>query len=259
MTKRLQSITSKLPAAAALCLLILLWQFLYQSGAVPAYMLPSPIQVVKALFTDLPTILRHAVVTLQEAFYGLCIGVVLAFVMATLMDHFRILNKALYPIMIITQTIPTIAIAPLLVLWMGFYMAPKITLVVITTFFPITVGLLDGYKSVDKDSIDLMRAMGASKAQIFFHVKLPAALPQFFSGLKISASYAVVGAVISEWLGGFEGLGVYMTRVSKAYAFDKMFAVIIFIVIISLLLMFTVNLIKTISLPWLRVEKKEAE
>ena len=259
MTKRLQSITSKLPAAAALCLLILLWQFLYQSGAVPAYMLPSPIQVVKALFTDLPTILRHAVVTLQEAFYGLCIGVVLAFVMATLMDHFRILNKALYPIMIITQTIPTIAIAPLLVLWMGFYMAPKITLVVITTFFPITVGLLDGYKSVDKDSIDLMRAMGASKVQIFFHVKLPAALPQFFSGLKISASYAVVGAVISEWLGGFEGLGVYMTRVSKAYAFDKMFAVIIYIVIISLLLMFTVNLIKTISLPWLRVEKKEAE
>ena len=259
MTKRLQSITSKLPEAAALCLLILLWQFLYQSGAVPAYMLPSPIQVVKALFTDLPTILRHAVVTLQEAFYGLCIGVVLAFVMATLMDHFRILNKALYPIMIITQTIPTIAIAPLLVLWMGFYMAPKITLVVITTFFPITVGLLDGYKSVDKDSIDLMRAMGASKVQIFFHVKLPAALPQFFSGLKISASYAVVGAVISEWLGGFEGLGVYMTRVSKAYAFDKMFAVIIFIVIISLLLMFTVNLIKTISLPWLRVEKKEAE
>ena len=259
MTKRLQSITSKLPAAAALCLLILLWQFLYQSGAVPAYMLPSPIQVVKALFTDLPTILRHAVVTLQEAFYGLCIGVVLAFVMATLMDHFRILNKALYPIMIITQTIPTIAIAPLLVLWMGFYMAPKITLVVITTFFPITVGLLDGYKSVDKDSIDLMRAMGASKVQIFFHVKLPAALPQFFSGLKISASYAVVGAVISEWLGGFEGLGVYMTRVSKAYAFDKMFAVIIFIVIISLLLMFTVNMIKTISLPWLRVEKKEAE
>ena len=259
MTKRLQSITSKLPAAAALCLLILLWQFLYQSGAVPAYMLPSPVQVVKALFTDLPTILRHAVVTLQEAFYGLCIGVVLAFVMATLMDHFRILNKALYPIMIITQTIPTIAIAPLLVLWMGFYMAPKITLVVITTFFPITVGLLDGYKSVDKDSIDLMRAMGASKVQIFFHVKLPAALPQFFSGLKISASYAVVGAVISEWLGGFEGLGVYMTRVSKAYAFDKMFAVIIFIVIISLLLMFAVNLIKTISLPWLRLEKKEAE
>ena len=98
MTKRLQSITSKLPAVVALCLLILLWQFLCQSGAVPAYMLPSPVQVIKALVTDLPTILKHASVTLQEAFYGLCIGVGLAFVMATLMDHFQILNKALYPI-----------------------------------------------------------------------------------------------------------------------------------------------------------------
>ena len=112
---------------------------------------------------------------------------------------------------------------------------------------------------MDPDAIRLMKAMGASRAQIFRHVKFPGALPQFFSGLKISASYAVVGAVVSEWLGGFNGLGVYMTRVKKAYSFDKMFAVIIFIVIISLLLMFTVNLIKTISLPWLRVEKKEAE
>ena len=103
-------------------------------------------------------ILIHALVPVKQAFYGLCIGVGLAFVMATLMDHFQILNKALYPILIITQTIPTIAIAPLLVLWMGFYMAPKITLVVITTFFPITVGLLDGYKSVDKDSCNVTLA-----------------------------------------------------------------------------------------------------
>ena len=139
----------------------------------------------------------------------------------------------------------------------GILHGTKITLVVITTFFPITVGLLDGYKSVDKDSIDLMRAMGATKIQIFFHVKFPTALPQFFSGLKISASYAVVGAVISEWLGGFEGLGVYMTRVSKAYAFDKMFAVIIFIVIISLLLLFIVNVASRIAMPWLQVEKEK--
>ena len=113
--------------------------------------------------------------------------------MATLMDHFRILNKALYPIMIITQTIPTIAIAPLLlVLWMGFYMALKITLVVITTFFPITVGLLDGYKSVDKDSIDLMRAMGASKCRSF-SMWLQTHYHSFLRIKGISASYAVVG------------------------------------------------------------------
>ena len=220
MTKRLQNITSKLPAVVALLLIVLLWFLLSETGVVPGYMLPSPVDVVRALIGDFPIIIGHAGVTLQEAFYGLGIGILLAFITASLMDHFLILNRAFYPIMIITQTIPTIAIAPVLVLWMGFGMAPKITLVVITTFFPITVGLLDGYKSVDRDSIDLMRAMGATKLQIFRHVKLSAAMPQFFAGLKISASYAVVGAVISEWLGGFVGHGVYMTRVKQAYAFD---------------------------------------
>lgn len=256
MTKRLQNITSKLPAAAALALIVLLWFILSETGIVPGYMLPSPVDVVKALIGDFPIIMEHARTTLQEAFYGLSIGIILAFITATLMDHFLILNRAFYPIMIITQTIPTIAIAPVLVLWMGFGMAPKITLVVITTFFPITVGLLDGYKSVDRDSIDLMRAMGATKLQIFWHVKIPAAMPQFFVGLKISASYAVVGAVISEWLGGFVGLGVYMTRVKQAYAFDKMFAVIIFIVVISLLLMAVVNVIRRVSMPWMAVEER---
>ena len=250
MTKRLQSITSKLPAVVALCLLILLWQFLCQSGAVPAYMLPSPVQVIKALVTDLPTILKHASVTLQEAFYGLCIGVGLAFVMATLMDHFQILNKALYPILIITQTIPTVAIAPLLVLWFGYELTPKVILVVIVVFFPITVSLLDGFQSADPDTISLMRSMGASKMQIFWYVKFPGALNQFFASLKISVSYAVVGAVISEWLGGFNGLGVYMTRVKKAYAFDKMFAVIFVISALSLILMGLVNILQKKCMPW---------
>ena len=104
----------------------------------------------------------------------------------------------------------------MLVLWLGFEMTPKIALVVITTFFPITIGLLDGFRSVDSDQINLMRSMKASKLKTFFIVKIPTALPSFFAGLKISASYAIVGAVIAEWLGGFEGLGVYMTRVKKS-------------------------------------------
>lgn len=257
MKRKSQSITSKIPPIIAMATILLIWFGLCEGGIVPSYMLPSPVSVVKALFGDIVMILTHARFTLQEAFYGLCIGIILAFCMATLMDHFKVIDQALYPIMIVTQTIPTIAIAPILVLWMGFGMAPKITLVVITTFFPITIGLLDGYKSVDKDAIDLMRAMGASKMQIFTHVKFPSALPQFFSGLKISASYAVVGAVVSEWLGGFNGLGVYMTRVKKAYAFDKMFAVIIFIVIISLALLLIVKIISRVAMPWLRVERGE--
>lgn len=222
---------------------------------VPAYMLPSPIDVVKAFADNFSIMMKQAAVTLQETLYGLLIGIAIAFVIASLMDRFTIINKALYPVLVVTQTIPTIAIAPLLVLWMGFGMAPKITLVVITTFFPIAIGLLNGFQSVDEDAINLMRSMGARRLQIFRIIKLPNATASFFSGLRISAAYAVVGAVVSEWLGGFEGLGVYMTRVKKAYAFDKMFAVIVFISAISLVLMGIVVLLEKISMPW--VHKKE--
>ena len=218
-------------------------------------MLPSPIDVVKAFADNFSIMMKQAAVTLQETLYGLLIGIAIAFVIASLMDRFTIINKALYPVLVVTQTIPTIAIAPLLVLWMGFGMAPKITLVVITTFFPIAIGLLNGFQSVDEDAINLMRSMGAGRLQIFRIVKLPNATASFFSGLRISAAYAVVGAVVSEWLGGFEGLGVYMTRVKKAYAFDKMFAVIVFISAISLVLMGIVVLLEKISMPW--VHKKE--
>ena len=221
----------------------------------PTYMLPSPIDVVKAFADNFSIMMKQAAVTLQETLYGLLIGIAIAFVIASLMDRFTIINKALYPVLVVTQTIPTIAIAPLLVLWMGFGMAPKITLVVITTFFPIAIELLNGFQSVDEDAINLMRSMGARRLQIFRIIKLPNATASFFSGLRISAAYAVVGAVVSEWLGGFEGLGVYMTRVKKAYAFDKMFAVIVFISAISLVLMGIVVLLEKISMPW--VHKKE--
>ena len=213
-------------------------------------MLPSPIQVVQAFIKEFPTLMQHSYVTLTEAFLGLGLGILLGFVMAVLMDQFEGLYQAFYPIIVLTQTVPTVAIAPLLVLWFGYEMTPKVILIVITTFFPIAIGLLNGFRSADTDSIHLLRAMGADRWQIFRHIKLPGAMSQFFSGLRISASYAVVGAVISEWLGGFSGLGVYMTRVKQAFAFDKMFAVIFLISIISLLLMKGVDVLQKVCMPW---------
>ncbi len=256
MTKKYQSITNKLAPVIAIAVIILIWFLCNNFELVPAYMLPSPLDVAKAFINNFSVMLKQAAVTLQEAIYGLGIGIMLAFIVAALMDRFSFLRKAIYPILVITQTIPTIAIAPLLVLWMGFGMAPKITLVVITTFFPISIGLLNGFENTDRDEINMMRSMGANRLQIFKHIKLPSAADSFFSGLKISASYAIVGAVISEWLGGFEGLGVYMTRVKKAYAFDKMFAVIVFISAISLLLIAIVSLIQHIAMPWERKKVK---
>ena len=257
MIKKFQSITDKVAPLISVLVIGAVWLFVSEGELVPAYMLPSPVSVVKSFVSEFPILMSHAVITLQEAIYGLLTGTALGFLFAVIMDRFNFLYKALYPILIISQTIPTIAIAPLLVLWMGFSMAPKITLVVLTTFFPIAVSLLDGFKSVDKDEINLIRSMGGSNFQIFRHVKLPSAMEQFFSGLKVSASYAVVGAVISEWLGGFEGLGVYMTRVKKAYAFDKMFAVIILVSLVSLLLMGVVALIRKAVMPYKNSKKTQ--
>ena len=259
MKEKSGNIRTKLLPAGTFCLLILIWWGLSAAGVIPGFMLPSPVDVIRAFVRDFPNLMTHAWVSVSEAVYGLLIGTALAFGLACMMDRFLPLEQAVMPLLVVTQTIPTIAIAPLLVLWMGFGMEPKITLVVITTFFPIAVGLLDGFKSADPDAVALLRSMNASRAQIFRHVKIPAALPFFFSGLRVSASYAVVGAVISEWLGGFEGLGVYMTRVRKAYAFDKMFAVILLIVIVSLLLMKAVNGIKALSMPWLRYRRDTAD
>lgn len=250
MKGKLQSITSKISTIAAIVILLAVWQAASTFEIVPSYMLPSPVRVAQAFIREFPLLMEHLGVTLAEAFLGLGCGVAFGFVMAVLMDRFEILYRAVYPLVVLTQTIPTVAIAPLLVLWFGYEMMPKIILIVIVTFFPITVGLLDGFRSADKDTMNLLRSMGATKFQIFRYIKLPGAMSHFFASLRISAAYSVVGAVISEWLGGFSGLGVYMTRVKQAFAFDKMFAVIFLISFISLLLMKLVDLLQKKCMPW---------
>lgn len=237
-------------------ILLVVWELVVRTGLVPNFLLPSPTQVVAAFATDLPLLAEHSLTTIVESALGLAIGVAVGFVAAVLMDRFETIYLALDPLITISQTIPTVAIAPLLVLWFGYGLAPKVILIVLTTFFPVAVSLVSGFRATDPDMIDLMRTMGASDLQIFCQVKLPGALEQFFSGLRISATYAIVGAVISEWLGGFSGLGVYMTRVRKSFAYDRMFAVIILISVLSLALMRGVDLLEHLSMPWKRAEGK---
>ena len=238
-----------------IAVLLALWQAVVAVGLVPNFLLPTPVQVVEALVGDAALLAGHCVATLGEAAAGLAAGVALGFAFAVLMDRFESFYLAFEPLMTISQTIPTVAIAPLLVLWLGYGALPKVVLVIISTFFPITVSLVSGFRSVDPDVVDLMRTMNASRWQIFWYAKLPAAAEQFFSGLKISATYAIVGAVIAEWLGGNEGLGVYMTRVRKSFSYDRMFAAIIVISALSLGLMKLVELAQRACMPWKRAER----
>ena len=240
MKEKLRSTINKvLPPLAALLLIFLAWYCICAFGSVPKYMLPSPGDVLAAFQKDWQLMLSHARVTLAETFIGLFFGILTGFLMAVIMDKISLVRKMLYPLIVISQTIPTIAIAPLLVIWLGYQMLPKIILIVLVVFFPIAISLLEGFASVDADTVNLMRTMGASDIQIFRYVKL-----------------AVVSAVVSEWIGGTEGLGCYMTRVRKSFSSDKMFAVIILISVLSLLLIWLTHIIQHACMPWDKINQK---
>ena len=237
-----------IPIAAVL----LLWQIFSMVGFIPPYMLPGPMRVIEVFITDFHLLMRHLSFTLLEAFAGLALAVTVAFVLATLMDANKYLKESVTPILLLTQTMPVIAVAPLLILWMGYGIAPKITLVFLTCFFPVTIGLLGAFASTDNDALRLLQSMGAKKWQLYRYIKIPQGLPAFFSGLKIAASYSIIGAVIAEWLGGEAGLGVYMIRVRRSYSFDRMFAVILLVSALSLVLIKLVTLIEKAALPYRR-------
>ena len=256
MSATLRNVKHVVVPAVTVAVILVVWELLVRAGVVPNFLLPAPSQVVGAFVEDAPLLVQHALVTLGEALLGLAIGVAVGFLTAVLMDRFETVALALDPLVTVSQTIPTVAIAPLLVLWFGYGILPKVLLVALTTFFPVTVSLVGGFRSVDQDLIDLMRTMRATDWQIFRQVKLPTAAEEFFSGLRISATYAIVGAVVAEWLGGFSGLGVYMTRVRKSFGYDRMFASIVLISACSLVLMRLVDLIEYLCLPWKRAEGK---
>ena len=235
-----------IPAASV----IAIWQFLSESAIIPPFLLPGPLRVIAVFIADFPLLMRHLSYTLFEAISGLAIAVMTAFILAVFMDSNRLIKQSLTPILLLTQTMPVIAIAPLLILWMGYGLAPKITLVFLTCFFPVTISLLGAFASADIDALRLLQSMGAKKWQLYRYIKIPQALPAFFSGLKIAASYSIIGAVVAEWLGGDAGLGVYMIRVRRSYSFDRMFAVIILVSALSLLLIKLVTLMEKRALPW---------
>ena len=240
-----------IPIAAVL----IVWQIISGVGIVPQYMLPSPLRVTAVFVTDFSLLAKHLLFTLLEAMAGLALAVSAAFILSVIMDSNRFIKQSVTPILLLTQTMPVIAVAPLLILWMGYGIAPKITLVFLTCFFPVTIGLLGAFASADNDALRLLQSMGAKKWQLYRYIKIPQGLPAFFSGLKIAASYSIIGAVVAEWLGGDAGLGVYMIRVRRSYSFDKMFAVIILVSALSLLLIKLVSLLEKKLIPWRKNEK----
>lgn len=233
-----------------IAVLLFVWQLCGELGLLPRFVLPSPLQILQAFIKRRELLLHHAGYTIAEAVIGVGLGVIIAWVMAVLMDRFLGLQRAIYPLIIMIQSVPTTALAPLLILWLGYGMLPKIVLIVLTTTFPILIGILDGFRHTDEDLLILLRLMRASHWQILWHVKIPHSMSYFYAGLRISVSYAFISAVVSEWLGGFDGLGIYMIMAKKLFEYDTMFAIILLISAISLLGMKLVTLSEPYVMKW---------
>ena len=241
---------ANLPAAMLVFALLMFWQ-MAAMGMNAAYIMPSPAQVVQRLW-DLrgPIFTAHLPATMSVVVIGLMSSIVLGMALAILMDASPIAEKALYPVVIASQTIPTTALAPLFVLWFGYTIWSKVLVTVLMTFFPVTITVFDGFRSVRTEMKDLMFCMGADTRQMFFKLKLPAVLPCFFSALKMAVPLSVIGAAIGEWLGAQSGLGYFSRRMMTQLDGAGVFAPILLLSIAAMLLVAVVSAIEKRVITW---------
>jgi len=250
---KLRKLANYGPALILIIALLAIWQLytqLGQVGQISPLFLPSPTAIIAALVNNWPIIYDNTVQTMLETVLGILLATLFCLVMAILLDVSNWMRRAIYPLLVISQTIPMIALAPLLLLWIGPDIRSKLIVVIIYCFFPIAVACADGLASVEPELINLLRSMRATRWQILWMVRLPAAMPSFFSGLRIAATYSVVGAIFGEYVGAEKGLGIYMQRATNSFAISQVFAAIAVTAVLSLLLFGLVSLIERIALPW---------
>lgn len=202
------------------------------------------------MFLHADALYDNAVPTILATLAGFALSVTCAFVSSVLIDFSQLARRALFPVFIISQTLPLVAIAPLVVLWFGFGLLPKILLVALVTFFPMMVALVQGYEATEKDMEWLLRSMGASRRRIFLLARLPTAIPYFFTGLRISITYAVVGAIFAEYSGAAKGLGIYMLSAKNNFRPDLVLAAVFVSGMLTLVLFGATVLLQGIAMPW---------
>jgi len=211
---------------------------------VPPWLLPAPSIILVEGLQSYQTFLPHALATVQLALLGLAIGVGCGLSMAIVLHRFTFIRELFYPILIMSQNIPILVLAPLLIIWFGFGLLPKLIIICLVCFFPIVIAAMDGFRQTAPELMHYFEMIGATKTQTFWKLEWPHAYPAIFSGVKIAATYSVMGAVIAEWLGAKKGIGVYMTLAQSSFRTDRVFVAIFAIVLLSLLLFSSIRLIE---------------
>lgn len=237
-------------ALGLLALLVVAWQLYVRVFDVAPYLLPPPTDVWEAFTEIRGTLPGHIGATVTAAVLGLVVGAAVAVALAVVIATVPLVRRVVLPLLVVSQSIPMVVVAPLLIVWMGFGLAPKVVVVALIVFFPVVVSTVAGIDATDRDLVDLVRSMGAGRARLLRTVQVPAALPSFFAGLQVSAAYAMLGAVIAEWMGASEGLGIFLTRAQTSFRLDRVFVGIAAIAVVSVALFLVVRLIARLATPW---------
>jgi ABC-type nitrate/sulfonate/bicarbonate transport system permease component len=248
-----------LPSVILIIALVFGWFFVARISGLGAFILPGPLEVLRAGWETRDFLLNAVGSTLLATGIGLVLALVAGTGIAALMDFWPLAHRALYPLLVVSQTIQILAIAPILIIWFGFGLTPTILVVVLFCFFPVAISTADGLMSSDSELIALLRAMGASRRQIWKMVRLPSALPSFFSGLKLAVTYSVVAATIGEWVSGSPGLGLYMLRSKNALATDQVFVGMLVTTLLSIALFLIVYGIERLVLPWYHSKQRQEQ
>ena len=245
-----------LPPLILAALIIGVWQVAAQTGfladtlGLDPLLVPSPSEIASSLVDDRAILFDNALVTLGEVLAGFGLALVLGAGAAVLLHLYEPIRQAAYPLVVASQTIPVIVIAPILVVWFGYGIGPKLAVIALICFFPITVNTLDGLRSVPRDLIDMMRSLDADRARILSDVELPSALPYLFSGAKIAVAVAVIGAVFGEWVGASSGLGYLMLQDNAQLETARLFASVFLLSVIALTLFGVVALLERTAIRW---------
>lgn len=239
-----------LPTLILFFALLIAWQAIAM-GINAAYILPTPIQILRHLWElREPLFTVHLPATMSITFIGLAISIVLGLALAIIMDMNETVRRALYPLVIASQTIPTTAIAPLFVLWFGYTIWSKVLVAILMTFFPITITVYDGFQSTKREMEELMISFHASKMDIFLKLKLPNALPYFFSAIKMAVPISIIGAAIGEWLGAQSGLGYFSKRMMTQLDGASVFAPIVLLSAVAMAIVAVINIAERLTVPW---------